>query len=56
MIYELPSGKKSWQLNKPFKPDDTACFIKYTLVHKGTDIEIASDNSYPDITLVSGNS
>ena len=51
VIYKL-IGTQSWAISAPFVPSDPSCWIKYTLVLKGTDTDSATN--WPEITLIDG--
>ena len=52
----MPTGSKTFSLTSKFVVMDQGCHVKYTLVHKDTTTELATDGSYPEITLGTGNS
>ena len=38
-------------MTAPFTITDPLCFIKYTLVHKGTDTDVVAEGLWPEIVL-----
>ena len=60
MIYNYVGGQKDFKISSPFVlsskfyPGGKDCWIKYTLFIKDSAKDLATDGSYPSITLADG--